>query len=119
MTEHPFSDVQIDRARIDGGFSFALAAFLLGIGLLAVLDRVGMPDDMLRAGLLTLLFCGLFVISIWQRTMRLTQFYAASRVVPSAYAGMAVAALAFALFLPLLPPLPGLGFFSIFIGAGL
>ncbi len=119
MTEHPFSDAQIDRARIDGGFSFALAAFLLGIGLLAVLDRVGMPDDMLRAGLLALLFCGLVVVSIWLRTMRIAAFYAAGRIIPSVYAGMVVASLGCAFFLPLLPPLAGVGFFSIFIGVGL
>ncbi|MGA3302255.1 MAG: hypothetical protein ABSC72_03090 [Methylovirgula sp.] len=119
MTEHQFSDAHIDRARIDGGFSFALAAFLLGIGLLAILDRVGMPDDMLRAGLLALLFCGLVVVSVWLRTMRIAAFYAAGRVIPSVYAGMVAAGLGFALFLPLLPPLGGLGFFSIFMGVGL
>lgn len=119
VSEHQISDAQIDRARIDGGFSFALAAFILGLGLLAVLNRVGMPDDMLRGGLFVLLFCGLLVVVLWRRTMRLGEFYAGGRVLPAIYAGMAFAGLSFALVLPFLAASPGLGFGSVVIGFGL
>jgi cation/acetate symporter len=118
VSEHQISDAQIDRARIDGGFSFALAAFILGLGLLAVLNRVGMPDDMLRGGLFVLLFCGLLVVVLWRRTMRLAEFYAGGRVLPAVYAGMAFAGLSLALVLPFLAPSLGLNFGSIVIGAG-
>lgn len=117
MTQQDFSDVQIDRARIDGGFSFALAAFLLGLGLLAILDRVGMPDEVLRVGVLGLIFSGLVVIAVSLRTMRPLDFYAGSRRLPASYAGIVFAGAAFGLFLPFLPPLQnGISFSSVAIG---
>jgi cation/acetate symporter len=117
LTEQDFSDAQIDRARIDGGFSFALAAFLLGLGLLAILERVGLPDELLRGGVIGLIFAGLIVIAVMMRTMRPADFYAGGRRLPAAYAGLVFTGTAFGLFLPFLPPLqPGISFVSIALG---
>ncbi len=120
VTQHEISDAQIDRARIDGGFGFALAAFVIGLGLLAILDRIGLPDNLLRIGVLGLVFAGLIVIALWMRTMRPADFYAGSRRLPAGYAGLVFAGSAFALFLPFLPPLPqGISFASVALGLGL
>ncbi len=120
MTQHEISDAQIDRARIDGGFGFALAAFVLGLGLLAILDRIGLPDDMLRIGVLGLIFAGLIVIALWMRTMRPADFYAGGRRLPASYAGLVFAGSGFALFLPFLPPLQqGISFASVALGFGI
>jgi cation/acetate symporter len=117
VTQHDLSDAQIDRAQIDGGFGFALAAFVLGLGILAVLDRIGLPDDILRIGVLALIFSGLVVIALLMRTMRPLDFYAGGRRLPASYAGIVFAGSGFGLFMPFLPPLPpGISFVSIAIG---
>lgn len=119
MTHYELSDAQNDKARIDGGFSFAVSAFVLGLGLLAVLDRIGLPDELLRIGVLALIFCGLAVIAVLRRTMRPQEFYVAGRCLPSAYAGVVFAGASFGLFLPFLPPLPEVSFTAIAVGFGL
>ncbi len=119
MTQNDLSDAQIDRARIDGGFGFALAAFVLGLGLLAVLDRIGLPDDMLRIGTLGLIFSGLVVIAVSLRTMRPVDFYAGGRRLPGTYAGIAFAGGVFGLFLPFLAPSPGISVTSAAAGFGI
>ena len=111
------SDAYLARASIDAGFSFALAAFFVGLGLIAVLARVGLPDTALRFCVWALIFAGLIVIAVRLRTMRPAEFYAGGRNLPPAYAAMAYAALAAGLFLPFLPPLlPGVGFASLAVG---
>ena len=94
------SDAYLARASIDAGFSFALAAFFVGLGLIAVLARVGLPDTALRFCVWALIFAGLIVIAVRLRTMRPAEFYAGGRNLPPAYAAMAYAALAAGLFLP-------------------
>ena len=100
------TDAALARARIDGGFSFALAAFAVGLGLLAVLERVGLPDAALAASVGVLVFAGFVTIAAILRTMRPVEFYAGGRELPAPYAGLAYAGLAAGLFLPFLPPLP-------------
>lgn len=116
MTQFELSDAQNDRARIDGGFSFSVSAFILGLGLLAVLDRIGLPDELLRIGVLALIFFGLAVIAVLRRTMRPVEFYVAGRVLPASYAGMVFAGAAFGLFLPFLPPVGDVSFTAIALG---
>jgi cation/acetate symporter len=112
-------DASLARTRIDGGFSFALAAFAIGLGLLAVLERVGLPDPALKACVAALVFSEFVIIAAILRTMRPVDFYAAGRALPPPYAGLAYAALAAGLFLPFLPPLAqGLGLNSIVDGFG-
>jgi cation/acetate symporter len=116
VTQYELLDAQNDRARIDGGFSFSASAFILGLGLLAVLDRIGLPDELLRIGVLALIFCGLAVIAILRRTMRPVEFYVAGRCLPASYAGIVFAGAAFGLFLPFLPPVGDVSFTAIALG---
>lgn len=114
MTQKDESDAYMARASIDAGFSFALAAFFVGLGLLAVLVRVGLPDTALRFCVWAVIFFGLIVIAARLRTMRPAEFYAGGRNLPPAYAALAYAGLAAGLFLPFLPPLlPDVGFDSL------
>jgi cation/acetate symporter len=111
------TDATLARTRIDGGFSFALAAFAIGLGLLAVLERVGLPDMALKASVGALVFCEFVVIAALLRTMRPVDFYVGGRALPPPYAGLAYAGLAAGLFLPFLPPLPhGVGLNSLIAG---
>ena len=113
-------DAQIDRARIDGGFGFASAAFVLGLGLLAVLERVGLPNKLLQIGVIALIFVGLVIVALFLRTMRPIDFYAGGRRLPGTYAGLAFAGVTFGLFLPFLPPSSlGIGLTSAAAGFGI
>jgi cation/acetate symporter len=115
-------DASLARTRIDGGFSFALAAFAIGLGLLAVLDRVGLPDAALKASVGVLVFAEFLIIAAILRTMRPVDFYAGGHTLPPPYTGLAYAGLAAGLFLPFLPPLPqnlGLNSLAAGFGAGL
>ncbi len=85
---------QRDRDRIDGMATFAAAAFLTGMGLVAALARVGAPERLVEAlGPLIALF-GLMIIGVATRTARLADFLAARRAVPPIYGGLAFAATA-------------------------
>ncbi|HLH10248.1 MAG TPA: hypothetical protein VKV77_00015 [Methylovirgula sp.] len=117
MTEQ---DDLVARDKIDGGFSFALAAFAVGLGLIAVLERVGLPEYALRICVGVLVFSEFLVIAALLRTMRPVDFYACGRSLPAPYVGVVYAGLALGLFLPFLPPLPaGIGFKSVALGFGL
>lgn len=117
MTQQDISDAYVARARIDGGFSFALAVFAIGLGLLAVLERVGLPDRLLRFCVGAMIFSGFVTIAGLLRTMRPADFYAGGRNLPAPYAGLASAGLAIGLFMPFLPPLPkGIGLASLAAG---
>lgn len=117
MTQKDGSDAYSARASIDAGFSFALAAFAIGLGLLGVLARVGLPGALLHFCVWAIIFAGLVVIAVRLRTMRPGEFYAGGRNLPPAYAALAYAGLAAGLFLAFLPPLlPGVGFASLATG---
>ncbi len=104
----PLTDEDLhERAAIDGRVSFATAAFALGAGLVALLDRIGVPERIV--GLLgpILALAGLSLIGLLLHSVRVSRFYAAGRAVPPPYAGLAMVALASGLVLPFLPPVPG------------
>jgi cation/acetate symporter len=114
------TDASLARTRIDGGFSFAFSAFVIGLGLLAVLERVGLPEPALKSCVGALVFSEFLVTAGILRTMRPADFYAGS--LPPPYAGLAYAGIAAGLFLPFLPPLPegiGLGSFVVGFAVGL
>jgi cation/acetate symporter len=109
------TDAGLIRTRIDGGFSFALAAFAIGLGLLALLERVGLPDTALKACVGALVFSEFLIAAALLRTMRPADFYAGT--LPPPYAGLAYAGISAGLFLPFLPPLPqSVGFNSLAAG---
>ena len=83
-----------DRERIDGLATFAAAAFLTALGLVAALARVGAPDRVVAALGPLIAVIGLVVLGALNRTARLGDFLAARRAVPPFYAGMALAATA-------------------------
>jgi cation/acetate symporter len=83
-----------DRERIDGLATFAAAAFLTALGLVAALARVGAPDRVVAALGPFIAVMGLVVLGLVNRTTRLGDFLAARRAVPPFYAGMALTATA-------------------------
>ena len=79
----PLTDEDLhERAAIDGRVSFAVAAFALGAGLVALLDRVGVPERIV--GLLgpILALGGLSLIGLLVHAVRISRFYAAGRAGP-------------------------------------
>ncbi len=94
------------RAGIDGRFAFTLAVLLSGIGLLALMNRIGVPDGLVKALAVIFVLAVITTIAALLRTMRVSSFYAAGRSVPAPYAGLAMAGLGAALFLPFVPPVP-------------
>ena len=75
------------RDAIDGRVTFAIAAFVATGGLIVLLDRVGVSERFIAAIGPTVALIGLGLIGLLLRTMRISGFYAASRVTPPAYAG--------------------------------
>jgi cation/acetate symporter len=104
----PLTDEDLlERAAIDGRVAFATAAFALAAGLVALLDRVGVPERLVAAlGPITAL-TGLATVGLLLRSMRISRFYAGGRAVPAVYAGLALASLAAGLFMPFVLPVPG------------
>ncbi len=104
----PLTDEDLlERAAIDGRVAFALATFALGAGLVALLDRIGVPERVVAVLAPVAAATGLATVGLLVRSMRVSRFYAAGRAVPASYAGLALAALATGLFLPFAPPMPG------------
>jgi cation/acetate symporter len=105
--KRPITDEdQLERAAIDGRVVFAIAVFLCIAGLVALLDRVGVPERFVELLGPVLAVVGLATVGVLLRTMRVSRFYAGGRVMPPVYAGLAMASLAAGLFLPFLPPVP-------------
>ena len=103
----PFTDEDLlERAAIDGRVAFATAAFALAAGLVALLDRVGVPERLVAVLAPVAALTGLAIVGLLLRTMRISRFYAAGRAVPPAYAGLAFASLAASLFIPFVLPVP-------------
>ena len=104
----PLTDEDLlERAAIDGRVAFATAAFALAAGLVALLDRVGVPEPLVAALGPIAALSGLAMVGLLLRSMRISRFYAAGRAVPSVYAGLASASLATGLFMPFVLPVPG------------
>lgn len=104
----PLTDEDLlERASIDGRVAFAVTAFVLAVGLVALLDRVGVPERIVGVLAPVVLLAGLAIVGLLLRSMRISRFHAAGRAVPAPYAGLAFMALSAGLFLPFLPPVPG------------
>jgi hypothetical protein len=99
-----------ERAKIDGRAAFAGAAYLMGIGLIDLLARVGAPDGLVRGLGPLFALTGLALLGVLTRSTRVPAFFAADRAVPAPYAGLAFAGIAAGLILCLDPaggsPLP-------------
>ena len=107
MTQPVSEEEASERASTDGRIAFGLAAFSFAALLIALLDRVGVPNRLVAALGPTLAICGLALIGVLLRSMRVSRFYAGGRSVPYPYAGLATAALLTGLFAPFLPPARG------------
>jgi cation/acetate symporter len=71
-----------------------------------LMDRIGVPEGVVRACAVIFVFAGLMTIAALLRTMRVSSFYVAGRALPGPYAGLAMAALGMGLCLPFLAPAP-------------
>ena len=106
--KRPLTDEDIlERASIDGRVAFAMAAFAIGAGMVALLDRVGVPERIVGILGPVLALSGLALLGVLLHAVRVSRFYAAGRAVPAPYAGLAFVALTVGLVLPFLPPIPG------------
>src|SRR5271155_2602045 len=83
-----------ERERAHGLAVFAAATFLLGMGLIAVLERVGAPNGFVQALGPLLALLGVCVIGVLTRAPNLLDFLAARRSAPTFYGGLAFAAAA-------------------------
>ena len=106
--KRPLTDEDLqDRAGIDGRVAFAAAAFALGAAIVALLDRVGVPERIVGILGPVLAVSGLALIGMLLHAVRISRYYAAGRSVPAPYAGLAFVALTVGFVLPFLPPVPG------------
>jgi cation/acetate symporter len=103
VNDHESLGFRLEKSQIDAGVAFGLAAFAAGLGLLAILDRIGLPDSLLRLFVVILTLASFIVAAALRRSTRTVYFYAAGRILPTTYSGLAAAALAAGLFLCLLP----------------
>jgi Na+(H+)/acetate symporter ActP len=95
---------ELERARIDGRAAFAGAAYLIGVGLIFLLERVGAPDGLVRALGPLFALAGVALLGLLTRSTRVPAFFAADRAIPAPYGGLAFAASAAGLVLCLGPP---------------
>ncbi|MBX9759618.1 MAG: hypothetical protein K2Y29_12665 [Beijerinckiaceae bacterium] len=94
------------RASVDGRVAFAAAALFLAGALVAVIDRVGAPARLVTILGPAIALGGLVVLGFLVQATRVSNFYAAGRVMPAKYVGLGMAGLALALIPPMLPPGP-------------
>lgn len=101
----PLTDEElIERGALDSRVSFAIAAFVALAGLLALLDRVGAPEGLVRLLGPAFVLAALATVGVLLRSMRVSQFYAAGRSVPTPYVGFGALAICAGLALPFVPP---------------
>lgn len=88
----------ISRQRVGSGrpgtktFLFCAGCFVAFIVVMAILEKIGMPDKtlgLLFIGFTILIYVGIGIVT---RTMRASEFYVAGRNVPAVFTGMAAAA---------------------------
>ena len=82
-----------ERAKIDGEAAFAGAAFLIGVGSIYLLARVGAPDGLVHALGPLFVLAGVGLLGALTRSTRVPAFLTADRAVPAPYAGLAFAAI--------------------------
>ena len=105
MAPRPLTDEDlVERRAIDGRVAFAIAGFVALAGSVALLDRVGAPEALVRAMGPLFILAALAASGILLRSMRVSRFYAAGRAVPTPYVGFAAAAICVGLALPFAPP---------------
>ncbi len=93
-----------ERASIDGRVAFAAVAFAGGAGLVALLDRIGVPERIAAVLVPVLAMAGLALAGLLVHSVKVSRFYAAGRSTPAPYGGLAMLALTIGLILPFLPP---------------
>jgi Na+(H+)/acetate symporter ActP len=109
---------QRERAKIDGRASFAGAAYLMGVGLIFLLGRVGAPDRLVQALGPLFALSAVALLGVLTRSTRVPTFFIADRAIPAPYGGLAFAAFAAGLVLCLGPDSP-MPFAGVAIGLGL
>jgi cation/acetate symporter len=113
MARRPLTDEDLtERAAIDGRIVFAMATFAAMTLMVALLDRIGIPEALVRLIGPLFVLAGLATLGVLLRSMRVSRFYGAGRTIPTPYVGLGAAALAAGLALPFVPPamdsVPGL-----------
>lgn len=91
------------RARVAGRAGFFLAAFLALLGAVLLLDRIGVAEVVVAAVAPAFVLLTVAVIAFLPRSTNALRFYAADRLVPSTYGGLALAGLALGLLKPFAP----------------
>lgn len=94
------------REAIDGRVAFTAATFAVIGGLLALLDRIGVPPSFVAVFGPVAIVTGFAVLGLFLRNMRISLFYVAGHTVPATYAGMAFGALSVAVIAPFAASVP-------------
>ncbi|HLJ71395.1 MAG TPA: hypothetical protein VKU03_08765, partial [Roseiarcus sp.] len=84
----------VSQTRIDGRAAFACAAYLIGVGLAFLLERIGAPDGLVRVLGPVLALAAIVLIGALTRTTRIAAFYAADHSGAPRYGAAAYAAIA-------------------------
>src|ERR1700688_255489 len=83
-----------ERTKIDGQAVFAGAAYLIGVGLIFLLERLRASDGLVRALGPLFALASLALLGVLTRSTRVPAFFTADRAVPAPYAGLSLAAIA-------------------------
>lgn len=94
------------RVGVEGRVAFVASALFLAGVLVAVIDRVGAPARLVTMLGPAIAVGGLVALGFIVQAMRMSSFYAAGRIMPAKYVGLAMAGLATALIPPMLAPGP-------------
>lgn len=100
MSDRSSEPTALDQSALDGRISFVTAAFIIGYGLLALLDRAGAPERLVGATAPYFTLAALAMLGFLLHSMRVSLYYTAGRSVPAEYAGFAGAAIIVGLALP-------------------
>lgn len=74
-----------ERAKIDGRAAFAAAAYLMGVGLIFLLGRVGAPDGLVQGLGPLFALAAVALLGVLTRSTRVPTFFIADRAVPAPY----------------------------------
>ncbi|HLH51010.1 MAG TPA: hypothetical protein VKV96_16845 [Roseiarcus sp.] len=84
----------VSQTRIDGRAAFTCAAYLIGVGLTFLLERIGAPNGLVRVLAPILALAAIVLIGALTRTTRIAAFYAADHAGAPRYGAAAYAAIA-------------------------
>ncbi len=84
----------VSQTRIDGRAIFACAAYLIGVGLIFLLERIGAPTGLVRVLGPILALGAVVIIGALMWTTRIAAFYAADHAGAPRYGAAAFAAIA-------------------------